>query len=239
MISANINSLKQFVDIRGLWYILGKQNFAKMKKFKKIGLGLSLLIAFLGIGLLVHSKAEAAPPPGGGGGSSGLTSTDLDAATYKPVTSNGVLGGFQATIAGKTVDFIDSDPLDSIYNSKPKQPSSLFCDSSKGITLNDPISSLGNGNPLTASEDVDYKDANGNCQNYTATITFTKQSNGDIIGTVNPGGGGGGSDTSSSCIDDASLSWIICPVMTGLSKSADSVEGFVASQLNFSVHENL
>lgn len=49
----------------------------------------------------------------------------------------------------------------------------------------------------------------------------------------------GGTDTSSSCIDDRSLSWIICPVLNGLSKSADGIESFVAGQLNFNVQDNL
>jgi hypothetical protein len=46
-------------------------------------------------------------------------------------------------------------------------------------------------------------------------------------------------DSSSSCIDDRSLSWMICPVLNGLSRSADGIESFVASQLNFSVSDNL
>jgi MFS family permease len=38
---------------------------------------------------------------------------------------------------------------------------------------------------------------------------------------------------------DKALSWILCPVISGLSTSADSINGFVEGQLNFDVNQNL
>ncbi|HET7827352.1 MAG TPA: hypothetical protein VFK97_00595, partial [Candidatus Saccharimonadales bacterium] len=63
------------------------------------------------------------------------------------------------------------------------------------------------------------------------------------IGEQNVTGGGtgssGSSDTASSCISDSGLSWIVCPVINGLSESADVMNGFIEGQLNFSVQDNL
>jgi hypothetical protein len=60
-------------------------------------------------------------------------------------------------------------------------------------------------------------------------------------GVATPGGGGatGTDNTNSSCVDEQSLSWLICPVINGLSKSADKISSFVSDQLNFNVNENL
>ncbi|MBX4197651.1 hypothetical protein KW801_03825, partial [Candidatus Saccharibacteria bacterium] len=66
------------------------------------------------------------------------------------------------------------------------------------------------------------------------TISGTK-------GVAAPGSGGGanGTTTNSSCVDEQSLSWLLCPIINGLSKSADGISSFVSSQLNFSVNDNL
>lgn len=74
-----------------------------------------------------------------------------------------------------------------------------------------------------------------------------------IAGVQGTGGSGGTTCTSSSCQGgdtsacvfsnnssiDTSLEWILCPVITGLSKSADFINQFVEGQLNFSVKNNL
>ncbi|HET6864207.1 MAG TPA: hypothetical protein VFH37_03360 [Candidatus Saccharimonadales bacterium] len=94
----------------------------------------------------------------------------------------------------------------------------------------------GNPNPVPDSI-AKYLKTPGSCQLVGNPTKIT------IGGTkpANPTGPGQGntSDTASSCTNDATLSWIVCPVVNGLSKSADTMNSFVESQLNFSVKENL
>jgi hypothetical protein len=65
-----------------------------------------------------------------------------------------------------------------------------------------------------------------------------------IAGTQDVGNKGGTTSTgtensNSSCVDDKSLAWMLCPIINGITATADKLDGFISSQLNFSVSENL
>lgn len=167
-----------------------------MKKPVKIYLGLAALAVLFGIAGLSSHKALAA----------GLTTTQLDNATYKIIGAAEIDG----TIGGTTVKFIDNNPFDSNHNYKPQ--SSLFCDGTvygsngtsdalKGITLNVSFSSLvsSGGTSINAAENLDYLDSSGNCVNYQNTIAFVKQADGSYIGSLINKTGACDPSTNSNC----------------------------------------
>ena len=211
-----------------------------MKIFQKISRTVVLVLAFLGTAVLLHAKASAA---------SGITADQLSSTTYKGIAVNEI----DATIAGSTVKFIDSNIFDSTYNYKPQ--SSLFCDgttygnsdASKGITLNTSFSALSNNtNSLQATANLDYKDTNGDCQNYQGTLVFTKNSSGAWVATGITATGGtttgpAGSSDNNACegSSNTGLEWLVCGVLRGIGGLIDSVNGQIEKQLSFDVPQNL
>lgn len=178
------------------------------------------------------SITNANPKTGGGGG---LPSTlTYNGNTYHLIESPYPLYGLNATKDG---DCYGGSVI--LTNSDATKGTAWVDLTSGGVTpLQASIAQAGgSAQVINLIQGCGFKDSSDNTNGYSGSI-----SNGKLNAPTPPGAGQtgpGGTDTADSCTDDATLSWIICPIVNGLSKSADQIEDFVAGQLNFNVHDNL
>jgi hypothetical protein len=164
---------------------------------------------------------ESSTSDGCGGGTVAVVSGDGSGATIFTLTSQGNLGRAKWTSAGAFPQLSSTSLANGCF---------------VHAINNQTVTSL-------ASDEQDL-----------AKLMFGIAGSRPTSGTGGVGTGGTGSTAStadsgtdtSACVFktnssgfDTALSWILCPVINGLSASADGINSFVESQLNFSIHENL
>ncbi len=151
-----------------------------MKTYKKILLGLILPVG-LGVFFLLGGKALA------------FTESELQSATYTPITQGDLIIGFDVTIGNQTIRFIDQDPFGFPDNAKAASGPRVneFCANTrlgasggKGITYTNDDSAIIQAGGVPVSVNLDYNNLSnpgGGCQTFTKTF---------VINAQNPGGGG-------------------------------------------------
>lgn len=208
-----------------------------MNKWQKLGAGLGLIVAVLAIGIMFSPKIQA------------LALADIQKATYK--LSSQKVGQQPASIdmvvGGKTIQFADANPLDSIINYKAiDQSKTNFCDSTivgagtnfsnvRGISFG---SGSFNGNgTVTAAVNLEYKDPGGKCQDYSSTITFSQGANGVVSGVDSGSGGnsaaGGSNAPTCESQNHSSFEWIFCPIVTNIDDTVNQLDSAIESLLIF------
>lgn len=141
--------------------------------------------------------------------------------------------------------FVDSDPSDTEINFRP--PQSLggkiggvnitgWCQSTLNTANTDMGITLTTYKDTTANVKICYNPPND--VNDTATLTVNTSA---YAAPTNPEVQGRNACVFGTNSDgwDSALSWILCPVVNGLSDAADGITDFVEGQLNFDVNANL
>lgn len=250
-----------------LWYILTKQNITKMKISKKLGLLVLALIAIPAIffGLSINNKAQAAPISASDFASYPYTVTGFSNGKIDTLKVT-IAGKDYFFIDKNTKD--DGNNLKYYGKAGPIcQMEQNQGAPMNGITIDSgPFTGASGQGYFQAHVSLGYSgDTNVDCDENGAQNFIDENDNPPQIkvtyrtalpGAPTPSNNqppaagstkdeGDGGETSACVFQtnqngiDISLEWILCPVITGLSKSADGINKFVEGQLIFDTNENL
>ncbi len=190
------------------------------------------------------------------------TGDELKAATFTPVFAGGKIVGWTVAVGGQTVTFTDEQPLSDALLETARATganASQFCANTrtggtgtKGISYTNDGGAVVSAGGWAVSVDIDFVNASGGCDNFKVTFLINSAnptgngSTGTSTGSVTPPPGTppaatAGTQDSSSCIANShtSLEWVMCPLLTGISKAVDGINKAIEGELKFNVKSYL